>query len=38
VTVLFALTALAKSDPIYDPLFYGKKSSTPAPLASPTLR
>jgi caa(3)-type oxidase subunit IV len=38
VIALFGLTALAKSDPIRDPLFYGKKSSTPAPLASPTLR
>lgn len=35
---LFGLIALAKSDPIHDPLFYGGRSSTPAPLASPTLR
>jgi caa(3)-type oxidase subunit IV len=35
---LFGLIALAKSDPIHDPLFYGGHSSTPAPLASPTLR
>jgi caa(3)-type oxidase subunit IV len=34
---LFGLTALAKSDPIRDPLFYGI-STTPAPLASPTHR
>jgi caa(3)-type oxidase subunit IV len=38
VVALFALTALAKSDPIHDPLFYGKESTTPAPLASPSLR
>lgn len=38
VIALFALTGLAKSDPIHDPLFYGKKTSTPASLASPTLR
>lgn len=38
VMALFFLTALAKSDPIYDPLFYGKESTTPAPLASPSLR
>lgn len=35
---LFGLIALAKSDPIHDPLFYGGHSTTPAPLASPTLR
>lgn len=35
---LFGLIGLAKSDPIHDPLFYGGRSSTPAPLASPTLR
>lgn len=29
VIALFALTALAKSDPIFDPLFYGDKSATP---------
>jgi len=38
VVALFGLTALAKSDPIFDPLFYGEETSTPAPLASPTLR
>lgn len=38
VIALFGLTALAKNDPIFDPLFYGKKTTTPAPLASPTLR
>jgi caa(3)-type oxidase subunit IV len=38
VTALYGLTALAKSDPIHDPLFYGKPTSTPAPMASPTLR
>lgn len=38
VIALFALIGLAKSDPIYDPLFYGGHSTTPAPLASPTLR
>lgn len=38
VVALFGLTALAKSDPIHDPLFYGEKSTTPASLASPTLR
>jgi caa(3)-type oxidase subunit IV len=38
VIALFGLTALAKSDPIFDPLFYGQKTSTPASLASPTLR
>lgn len=35
---LFALIALAKKDPIHDPLFYGSQTTTPAPLASPTLR
>jgi heme/copper-type cytochrome/quinol oxidase subunit 3/cytochrome c oxidase subunit IV len=35
VIALFGLTALAKSDPIRDPLFYGI-SKTPAPLASPS--
>lgn len=35
---LFGLTALAKSDPIHDPVFYGEQTTTPAPLASPTLR
>lgn len=35
---LFGLTALAKSDPIHDPLFYGEPTTTSAPLASPTLR
>lgn len=35
---LFALIAFAKKDPIWDNLFYGKESATPAPLASPTLR
>jgi caa(3)-type oxidase subunit IV len=38
VAALFFLTKLAKSDPIYDPLFYGKYSETPAPMATPTLR
>lgn len=38
VIALFGLTALAKSDPIHDPLFYGKRSTTPAPMASPSLR
>lgn len=38
VIALFGLTALAKSDPIHDPLFYGKPTSTSAPMASPTLR
>lgn len=38
VIALFGLTALAKSDPIRDPLFYGGPSKTPAPMASPTLR
>ncbi len=37
-TALFGLTAFAKSNPIHDSLFYGKQSTTPAPLASPTLR
>lgn len=35
---LFALIGFAKKDPIWDPLFYGNQSTTPAPLASPTLR
>jgi caa(3)-type oxidase subunit IV len=35
---LFALIGLAKKDPIWDPLFYGTHSTTPAPLASPTRR
>jgi caa(3)-type oxidase subunit IV len=35
---LFALIGLAKKDPIHDPLFYGSQTTTPAPLASPTLR
>jgi cytochrome c oxidase subunit 4 len=35
---LFVLIGLAKKDPIHDPLFYGSQSTTPAPLASPTLR
>lgn len=35
---MFGLTALAKSNPIHDPLFYGKESGTPASLASPTHR
>lgn len=38
VIALFGLTALAKSDPIHDYLFYGKETGTPAHLASPTLR
>jgi caa(3)-type oxidase subunit IV len=38
VLALFGLTALAKSDPIHDSLFYGGRSTTPAPMASPTLR
>lgn len=38
VIALFALTALAKSDPIHDPLFYGRESKSPASLASPTNR
>jgi caa(3)-type oxidase subunit IV len=38
VIALFGLTALAKSDPIRDPLFYGEHSKTPAPMASPSLR
>lgn len=38
VIALFGLTALAKSDPIHDPLFYGGESKTPASLASPTNR
>lgn len=35
---LFFLIGFAKKDPIHDPLFYGKKTNTPASLASPTLR
>jgi cytochrome c oxidase subunit IV len=35
---LYFLTALAKSDPIHDNLFYGADTKAPAPLASPTLR
>jgi caa(3)-type oxidase subunit IV len=35
---LFFLIGLAKKDPIFDPLFYGKQTTTPPPLASPTLR
>lgn len=35
---LYLLTAFAKHNPIHDPLFYGKESTTPASLASPTLR
>lgn len=35
---LFALIGLAKKDPIHDPIFYGKDSKAPAPLASPTMR
>ncbi len=35
---LFGLTALAKIDPIHDPLFYGNMTSTPAALTSPSLR
>ncbi len=38
VTALYGLTALAKNNPIHDPLFYGEPTSTPAPMASPTLR
>ncbi len=38
VVALFGLTALAKSDPIHDPLFYGTPTGTPAPLVSPTRR
>jgi caa(3)-type oxidase subunit IV len=38
VVALFGLTALAKKDPIHDPLFYGKESTTPASLTSPSLR
>lgn len=35
---LFFLIGFAKKDPIFDPIFYGKETTTPAPLASPTLR
>ena len=35
---LFGLIALAKWDPIHDPLFYGEESDTPPHLASPSLR
>jgi caa(3)-type oxidase subunit IV len=38
VIALFGLIALAKSDPIHDPLFYGEKTTTPSYLTSPTLR
>ncbi len=38
VCSLAFLTALGMSDPIHDPLFYGKESKTPKMLASPTLR
>ncbi len=38
VIALFALIGLAKKDPTHDPLFYGSQTTTPAPLASPTLR
>ncbi|MBC8126919.1 MAG: cytochrome C oxidase subunit IV family protein [Gloeobacteraceae cyanobacterium ES-bin-144] len=38
VAALYLLTKLAKSDPIHDPLFYGKESTTPPMLASPSLR
>ena len=38
VCSLAGLTALAISDPIYDSLFYGKESTTPRMLASPSLR
>ena len=38
VCSLAGLTALAMSDPIHDFLFYGKDSTTPKMLASPTLR
>jgi hypothetical protein len=38
VCSLGGLTALAISDPIHDPLFYGKESKTPATMASPSLR
>ncbi len=38
VIALFGLTAFAKFDPIHDSLFYGKETSTPASLASPSLR
>jgi caa(3)-type oxidase subunit IV len=35
---LFFLINMAKKDPIHDNLFYGSQTTTPAPLASPTLR
>lgn len=35
---LFFLIGFAKKDPIFDPLFYGSHTTTPPPLASPTLR
>lgn len=35
---LFFLIDLAKKDPIHDTLFYGKETTTPLPLASPTRR
>lgn len=38
VIALFGLTAFAKSNPIHDSFFYGKETSTPASLASPSLR
>lgn len=38
VCSLAFLTALAVFDPIFDNLFYGKESTTPKMLASPTLR
>jgi caa(3)-type oxidase subunit IV len=38
VAALYLLTALAKKDPIFDPLFYGQESKTEPFLASPTLR
>ena len=38
VCSLAGLTALAISDPIFDNLFYGKETTTPKLLASPSLR
>ena len=38
VCSLAGLTALAIFDPIHDPLFFGKESTTPKILASPSLR
>ena len=38
VCSLAGLTALAMADPIHDFLFYGKESTTPKMLASPTQR